>query len=319
MLWLLEDQMERPERVRSSPHHYSRVPPSLTIATVLCVAGALFTLVHFWPSLILASWVAALVTPRLERMAPTSNKRKRLVALVITGLVIVLLSVLALLAVSLIEAGLELVRTLMKTESGSAALRALVSNGHEHRIDLQHLKPEQVAQMVREYGAGAAVAIGAIFGQTTEAVVGAVVFIVATYFLLTCGDRAYAWLTEHAVMPPRILRRFATAYVETGRGLLIGMGLTALLQAAVASIGYVVLGVPRPAALGFLTFLAALVPTLGTALVWVPVAIALLASGRPGAAAVMTVGSRVGVNSGCPASLFSSQCWVALRVSVPGG
>ncbi len=289
MLWLLEDRTDRPQRLHSSPRRFSSVPASLVITTLICGAGALVTLVPFWPSLILASWVSALVTPSLERAAPTSVKRKRLIAVLVTSIVIVLMAVLALVAVSLIEAGFELVRTLLKTESGAAALRALVSNGSEHHLDFAHLKPEHIAEIVRQYGAGAAGALGTLFGETTQAVVGAVVFIAATYFFLTCGDRAYAWVSEHALMPPRILRRFATAYVETGRGLLIGIGLTALLQAVVAASGYLVLGVPRPAALGFLTFLAALVPTLGTALVWVPVALALLASGRPGAAAVMTV------------------------------
>ncbi len=280
--------MERPERLQSSARRFPSVPLSLTLATIVCGAGALVTLVPFWPSLILASWVSALVAPTLERAAPTSVKRKRLIAVLVTVFVIMLMAVLALVAVSLIEAGFELVRTLLKTESGSAALRALVTNGGEPKVDFAHLKPEHIAEMVRQYGAGAADALGTLFGQTTQAVIGAVVFIAATHFFLTSGDRVYGWVNEHALMPPRILRRFATAYVETGRGLLIGIGLTALLQAAVASVGYVVLGVPRPAALGFLTFLAALVPTFGTALVWVPVALALLASGRPGAATLMT-------------------------------
>src|SRR6187455_1183631 len=79
MLWLLEDQLERSERLRSSPQRFSSVPPSLIMAAGLCALGALVTLLPFWPSLILASWVAALVSPALERAAPTSSKRKRLI------------------------------------------------------------------------------------------------------------------------------------------------------------------------------------------------------------------------------------------------
>jgi predicted PurR-regulated permease PerM len=209
---------------------------------------------------------------------------------VLTLVVLLFVAVLALVAFSLLEAGFELAQTLLKTDSGSAALRALVANGgRERAIDFSHLRPEEVAALVRQYGSGAALAVGTVAGATTEAVVGAVVFVGATYALLTGRERAYGWLVEHSVVPPRILRRFADAYVETGRGLLLGIGLTAMLQAAVAGTGYVILGVPRPAALGFLTFLAALVPTLGTALVWVPVATALVLSGRPGAALVMSL------------------------------
>lgn len=289
MLWLLEDRPSRPDRARPNRQRFSGVPPALIAATVLCVLGALATLVPFWPSLIVASWVAALAAPVLERLAPTSVKRQRYIAVLVTSIVFAAVGVLAVVAFSLVQAGAELVRTLLATESGAAALRALVSNGGPHEVDLGHLRPEQLADMVRQYGSGALAALGTVFGETTKAIAGALVFIAATYFLLTHGMRAYAWVADYAVVPPRILRRFATAYIETGRGLLIGIGLTALLQALVATAGYVVLDVSRPAALCFLTFLAALVPTFGTALVWVPVAAALLFSGRPGAAVVMTI------------------------------
>jgi predicted PurR-regulated permease PerM len=290
VLWLLEDPTGRPERIRTSPRGPERIPPALTVAAIACAVGALWTFAPLWPSLILASWVAAVIGPFLERIAPSSSKRRRLVAFVLTLLVLLFVAVLALVAISLVEAGFELAQTLMKTDSGSAALRALVANGgRDHAIDLKHLRPEEVAALVRQYGSSAALAFGTVAGATTEAVVGVVVFVGATYALLTGRERAYGWLVEHSVVPPRILRRFADAYVETGRGLLLGIGLTALLQAVVAGTGYTILGVPRPAALGFLTFLAALVPTLGTALVWVPVATALVLSGRPGAALVMSI------------------------------
>lgn len=291
MLWLLEDPSGRPERLRPPPRGSERIPPALTVAAIACAAGTLWTFAPLWPSLILASWIAAVIGPFLERLAPSSSKRRRLVAFVLTLVVLLFVALLALVAISLVEAGLELWQTLLRTDSGSAALRALVAESGQERsaLDLTQLKPEEVAALVRQYGSSAASALETVAGVTTEAVVGAVVFVGATYALLTGRERAYGWLLEHSVVPPRILRRFADAYVETGRGLLLGIGLTALMQAVVAGTGYLILGVPRPAALGFLTFLAALVPTLGTALVWVPVAVALVLSGRPGAALVMTV------------------------------
>jgi len=290
MLWLLGEERRAPgERARSEQQRNAPVPPALIVATLLCLLGAIATLVPFWPSLIVASWVAALTAPMLERVAANSASRQRYVALLVTGIVIVAVAALAIVTISLLQAGAELVRTLLATESGAAALRELISNGGQHRVDLFNLRPEELAGMVRQYGGGALSALGTVFGETTKAVIGAVVFICATYFLLTHGRKAYAWVVDNGIAPPHILRRFATAYVETGRGLLIGIGLTALLQALVTTAGYLVLGVSRPAALGFLTFLAALVPTFGTSLIWLPVTVGLLFSGRPGAAAVMVI------------------------------
>jgi hypothetical protein len=86
--------------------------------------------------------------------------------------------------------------------------------------------------------------------------------------------------TEH-------LERFTRAFFETGRGLIVGQGMTALSQAAIALVAFLSLGVPRALALGLLTGVAALVPMLGPALVWAPVAAGLALAGRTGAAAVL--------------------------------
>src|SRR4030095_11644430 len=118
------------------------VPAGLALLTLLCLIGAIATLVPFWPSLIVASWVAALTAPMLERLAPSSVSRQRYVALLVTAIVIVAVAGLAIVTISLLQAGAELVSTLLPTESGSAALRALVSNGSPHHVDLWHLSPE---------------------------------------------------------------------------------------------------------------------------------------------------------------------------------
>ncbi|MEO8877725.1 MAG: AI-2E family transporter, partial [Polyangiaceae bacterium] len=74
---------------------------------------------------------------------------------------------------------------------------------------------------------------------------------------------------------------------ETGRGLLVGVGLTGLVQGVIATVAYFALGVPRALVLGLLTCLASVIPSVGTALVWVPIAIGLGLSGRTGSAAIL--------------------------------
>jgi predicted PurR-regulated permease PerM len=64
----------------------------------------------------------------------------------------------------------------------------------------------------------------------------------------------------------------------------LGVGTTALAQGTVATVGYVVAGVPQALVLGLLTVFASVVPTVGSGLVWVPVTAGLWLSGRSGAA-----------------------------------
>jgi predicted PurR-regulated permease PerM len=119
-----------------------------------------------------------------------------------------------------------------------------------------------------------------IAGTATSTAVGIFVFIAGTYALLVDGQRWYAWLRAHAPLAPQTTDRFAAAFYETGRGLLIGIGGAGLAQSIVATITLLILDVPHAFALGLLTLIASVFPAVGSALVWVPVTIALAIAGR---------------------------------------
>ena len=69
------------------------------------------------------------------------------------------------------------------------------------------------------------------------------------------------------------------------------MGLTGLAPGIVARITYFARGVPRAFVLGLLTCITSVIPSVGTALVWVPVAVGLALAGKTLAAVIMgTVG-----------------------------
>jgi predicted PurR-regulated permease PerM len=63
-------------------------------------------------------------------------------------------------------------------------------------------------------------------------------------------------------------------------GVVKGSFLTALLQGIVAMVGFFIFGIPDPVVWGLFTILAALVPTIGTALVLVPAVIYLFLTGN---------------------------------------
>jgi predicted PurR-regulated permease PerM len=73
-----------------------------------------------------------------------------------------------------------------------------------------------------------------------------------------------------------ILERFRTA-VRTVVG---GNVLICALQGILAGIVYMIFGAPFPALLGFATMLTAFIPTLGTAIIWVPISLFLFLTGN---------------------------------------
>jgi predicted PurR-regulated permease PerM len=141
--------------------------------------------------------------------------------------------------------------------------------------------------------------LGVAFGALTAFAVGAVVYVVGVYECIVDGSRVVGWLRDRSLVSRDAFRRLSAAFAETGRGLFVGIGGTALLQTVVATIGFIVVGVPQPLLLGFVTLLASLIPSVGTALVWVPVTVMLFVSDR-------TVGGIVMAAIGCFTSLVDN-------------
>ncbi len=83
---------------------------------------------------------------------------------------------------------------------------------------------------------------------------------------------------------------------KTVRGVVYGILGTALAQAVMAGIGFLIAGVPGAALLALLTFFASVVPVVGTGLVWLPAALWLFHQGSTGWGIFMLVWG-VGVGS----------------------
>ena len=63
----------------------------------------------------------------------------------------------------------------------------------------------------------------------------------------------------------------------------IGIPILIFCQCIIAIIGYLIFGVQQPVIWGVLTGLASVLPVVGTMIIWVPVCIVVLASGKIGA------------------------------------
>jgi predicted PurR-regulated permease PerM len=261
---------------------------ALRIVTIVLCLGAAAAIWPFWVPLVLAAWAAVIARPLQQLLARRIHRRKGAAALLTVLLVIAFLTPLTIAVLSLSGAAIDLGNRLLASKSGVEALRSLAVNGGGS-FDLRHLNPDQLIQLSRQHGASALGVAKLLFGAATMAVVGLVVFVSAFYSFLLYGPRLHEWLIAHAPLRRDQFQRLSGTFVEVGRGLLIGVGLTALLQGAVATAGYLALGVPQPLVLGLVTVFASLIPSIGSGLVWLPVSAGLVLAGRPGAAAAMLV------------------------------
>jgi predicted PurR-regulated permease PerM len=101
-----------------------------------------------------------------------------------------------------------------------------------------------------------------------------------TFFLLRDGAAYVERLSQFLPLDDEdkkcLFERTRDATVAVVRGLL----LTGLLEGAVATLGYALMGIPAALLLGVLTGLASVVPVVGTSSVWVPVGLVTALSGH---------------------------------------
>lgn len=276
-----------PQRAAPEGHSVSTADgrPLRWLVGGLALAG-LAALLPFWAPLLLASWATIIAWPLQQRLTRATHHRSLVAAGFTSLLVIALLLPVAVAALSLSGAAIALGQRLTESKTSADALKALSAGGG---FDLRHMNLQHALELARQHGLGALGALRSLFGALSVVVIALVVFVAAFYTLLVEGRQAYDWLVERAPLSHAHVHRFANVFAEVGRGLIVGVGLTALSQGAVATVGYLVTGVPQPLVLGLVTMCASLIPSVGSALVWVPVTAGLALSGRLGAAIAMLV------------------------------
>jgi predicted PurR-regulated permease PerM len=261
-------------------------PAALRIAFGVALVVLVGLVLPFTPWLVLAAWVAAAARPGLASLSRLFGGRRRGAAVMTLGLLVVLvgplLAIVGLLAADAIELGTRLSRS----GSGREALAQLVSSDDAGVLTFD---PAALFTVVQDYGERALALLGTLVGLGADLAIGVFVFFSAAYVLLVDGPLAWTWTAAHAPLDEAGLERLRAAFHETGRGLFVGIGLTGVVQAAIATGAYLALGVPRPLVLGLVTFIASVIPTVGTALVWIPIAIALAITGRATAALVLAL------------------------------
>jgi predicted PurR-regulated permease PerM len=252
------------------------------VGWALVVASAVL-LAPLLPAMMLALWLAALAGVLHAPLARALGGRIRLAAAITLVALVLVVVPFALVIISLAADAYQLVTELVQSPRAKEMLEELVAqNGASgsgaspwHLVLGQQERAWAVLQQVA--------------GTATRAIIGLVVIFAGTYAVLVDRGRGYAWFEQHAPIPPAMLSRLRDAFFETGRGLFIGIGGAGLAQAIIATVMYLVLRVPHALEFGMLTFVFSIIPAVGTAIVWAPIAVGLALTGRSGAAIALGV------------------------------
>ncbi len=100
-----------------------------------------------------------------------------------------------------------------------------------------------------------------------------------TFFLLRDGDRIGPAVVRSLPLERDVAWRLADKFDAVVRATVKGSGVVALVQGALGAITFWIVGLPAALLWGLVMAIAALLPAVGPAIIWTPVAIYLLATG----------------------------------------
>jgi predicted PurR-regulated permease PerM len=148
--------------------------------------------------------------------------------------------------------------------------------------------PEQIQAWALDGGKALLALLVASSGAFFAGVLGVVVEVGLTLFLLFFFLRDGREMVMRALvlvpMTPERKADLVDHLAAVIRAVALGTLLTAVVQGTLVGMSFAFTGLPSPVVFGVLAMLAALVPLVGSSLVWVPAAFVLVAHNRVGAA-----------------------------------
>lgn len=165
-----------------------------------------------------------------------------------------------------------------------AALKKIV-NDLEHRFDIVIASEANINKLGNTIAASLPRILGATFNSITT--IFFMYFIL--YFMLINGRKMEVALYEYTPMKDENVAKVGKEVNRMVLSNAIGIPVIALAQGVIALIGYLVLGINEPFFWFGVTCIAAMIPVVGAALAYVPVAIILFANGQNWQGIVMLI------------------------------
>lgn len=118
-----------------------------------------------------------------------------------------------------------------------------------------------------------------IIGEISSFIINSIVLIFMLYFMLVGRKQMESYIYDLLPFNEINKREVVSEVNILVRSNAIGIPLLAIIQGAVAIIGYIIFGAPNPFIFGLLTCFATIIPLLGTSLVWFPLSAYLAING----------------------------------------
>lgn len=120
----------------------------------------------------------------------------------------------------------------------------------------------------------------AAIGGMLNGLLNLVIALFGAYYLLVSADRLWDRAQQSLPFRPAMSEVLRVRFHRTTEAMLLGVVLTGAAQGTLVSVVFWLIGLPNPLLWGGVTAFASLLPMFGSALVWFPAALVLLAQDR---------------------------------------
>ncbi|MET1755551.1 AI-2E family transporter [Novosphingobium sp. RD2P27] len=270
--------------------HESRLEDRSFLAVVAIVTLLFCWLIAPYFGAILWGLVAAILfEPATQRLAADMNGRKNVAAALVLLLIVGLILVPALLlGSSLVQEATSLYE---RIRLGQIDVPGIM-DGIKHSLPLrvqQYIDRQNLSDfdsVRRMFGTGIASGLQTVASRALVVGQGALSFLAAlgvmlylTFFLLRDGRRYGSIIRSALPLRPDLRDRLIDHFIIVVRATMKGTVVVAVVQGALGGLIFWALGVEGALLWGTLMGVFSLLPAVGTAIIWVPVAIYLLATG----------------------------------------
>jgi predicted PurR-regulated permease PerM len=141
--------------------------------------------------------------------------------------------------------------------------------------DKMGVQPAQFRHQLMDFANSAVSAIAvqgtALAKNSITFIVSLLVMLFSLFFIFRNGPEMYRAVERHIPLRPELREQIGLQLHGTIMGVIRGWFVTAAIQGLTACVGYLIAGVPAAVLLGVLTAITGIIPSIGTALVWLPV------------------------------------------------
>lgn len=280
--------------------YYARVFGLVTAAVLGYLLWRLLS--PFAAPLLWAGLLAFMLYPLNARLLRWKNKPALAAGLLTSSAFLVIVGPVTLFVFAFIRQATDLLARFQAeaSERKLPALQMLLQLGPvkyvlEKAGDFTSLSPQQILHSASEAAQGALQQVASLGGTVLVGAVNIITQFALTMFMLFFALRDGKGMLERGIrlvpMAPARKTDLAATLGGVTRAVVLGTLVTAAVQGTLLGIGFAISGMPSPLVFGAVGALASLIPIVGTALIWVPAAITLVAQGEVGWAIFLTLWS----------------------------